>query len=141
MPRAEEERQAHRVARRGPASLAVARDLLPLGYEVHMFEKDPGGGGSLPRRSRRSASRWKCWKEVELILNGRRCHFGHVTSMKAILDEGFDAYFVGTGTPRTRPTSLRAQEAARTLDRYQVARQLAFGHHVDQRQSHRDGRR
>ena len=29
----------------GPASLAVARDLLPFGYEVHLFEQDEKGGG------------------------------------------------------------------------------------------------
>ena len=29
----------------GPASLTVARDLMPLGYHVVLFEKDPMGGG------------------------------------------------------------------------------------------------
>ena len=31
----------------GPASLAVARDLLPLGYEIDMFDRDPAGGGMM----------------------------------------------------------------------------------------------
>src|SRR6187397_3457413 len=29
----------------GPASLTVARDLMPLGYSCVLFEKDPRGGG------------------------------------------------------------------------------------------------
>ena len=89
----------------GPASLAVARDLLPLGYEVHLFEKDPAGGGMM--RTQIPAFRLPAEvleEEVDLILNmGVICHFGQeITSMKAMLDEGFDAYFVGTGAPRGR---------------------------------------
>jgi formate dehydrogenase (NADP+) beta subunit len=93
----------------GPASLAVARDLLPLGYEVHLFEKDPFGGGMM--RTQIPAFRLPIEvlnEEVDLILNmGVICHFGHeVTSMRAMLDMGFDAYFVGTGAPRGRDLDL-----------------------------------
>ncbi len=31
----------------GPASLTVARDLLPLGYECVMFDGDAKGGGMM----------------------------------------------------------------------------------------------
>src|SRR5881296_1921504 len=31
----------------GPASLTVARDLMPLGYECVMFDGDPKGGGMM----------------------------------------------------------------------------------------------
>ncbi|MFM8486009.1 MAG: NAD(P)-binding protein, partial [Bacteroidota bacterium] len=31
----------------GPASLTVARDLAPLGYEIHLFDEQPAGGGMM----------------------------------------------------------------------------------------------
>ena len=66
----------------GPASLAVARDLLPLGYEVHMFEKDPGGGGMM--RTQIPAFRLPMEvleEEVDLILeHGRRSVTSATTS-------------------------------------------------------------
>ncbi|TDJ40377.1 MAG: 4Fe-4S dicluster domain-containing protein [Gammaproteobacteria bacterium] len=93
----------------GPASLAVARDLLPFGYEVHMFDKDSEGGGMM--RSQIPAFRLPADvlnEEVDLILNmGVICHFGHeITSMKEMLDMNFDAYFIGTGAPRGRELEL-----------------------------------
>ena len=93
----------------GPASLAVARDLLPLGYEVHLFEKDPHGGGMM--RTQIPAFRLPAAvleEEVDLILNlGVECHFGYeVTSMSDMLAQGYDAYFVGTGAPRGRDLDL-----------------------------------
>ena len=98
----------------GPASLAVARDLLPLGYEVHLFEKDPAGGGMM--RSQIPAFRLPAdvlEEEVDLILNmGVECHFGYeITSMKDMLALDFDAYFVGTGAPRGRDLELPGRAA------------------------------
>ena len=89
----------------GPASLGVARDLMPLGYECHVFEKDPTGGGMM--RTQIPAFRLPAdvlEEEVNLILDmGVVCHFNHeITSMKAMLEEDFDAIFVGTGAPRGR---------------------------------------
>ena len=51
-------------------------------------------------------------EEVDLILGmGVECHFGHeVTSMKDMLDQGFDAYFVGTGAPRGRDLDLPGRQ-------------------------------
>ena len=107
MPRVPKRKNGKRIALigAGPASLAVARDLLPLGYEVHVFEKDPAGGGMM--RTQIPAFRLPAEvleEEVDLILDmGVQCHFGQeISSMKAMLDEGFDAYFVGTGAPRGR---------------------------------------
>ncbi len=104
MPRVPTQKNGKRIALigAGPASLAVARDLLPLGYEVHLFEKESKGGGFM--RSQIPAFRLPVEvldEEVEQILDmGVECHFGQeITSMKSMLDMDFDAYFIGTGAP------------------------------------------
>ena len=93
----------------GPASLAVARDLLPFGYEIDMFDRDPAGGGMM--RSQIPAFRLPAdvlEEEVDMIVNmGIKTHYNHeITSMKEMLDKGYDAYFVGTGAPRGRDLDL-----------------------------------
>lgn len=93
----------------GPASLAVARDLLPLGYEIDMFDQDPGGGGMM--RSQIPAFRLPAdvlEEEVNLIVDmGIKTHYNfEITSMRAMLDMNYDAYFVGTGAPRGRDLEL-----------------------------------
>lgn len=93
----------------GPASLAVARDLLPLGYEIDMFDRDPGGGGMM--RSQIPAFRLPAdvlEEEVDLIVNmGINAEYDYeITSMKTMLDMDYDAYFVGTGAPRGRDLDL-----------------------------------
>ena len=97
----------------GPASLAVARDLLPLGYEIDLFDRDPAGGGMM--RSQIPAFRLPAdvlEEEVDLILNmGVRAHFNYeITSMKAMLEKNYDAYFVGTGAPRGRDLHLPGRQ-------------------------------
>ena len=90
----------------GPASLTVARDLLPLGYEVDLYDDQEKGGGFM--RSQLPSFRLPeqvLATEVNYILDmGVTTHFNHyVTSMKAILAmEEYDAIFVGTGAPRGR---------------------------------------
>lgn len=86
----------------GPASLTVARDLMPLGYEITLFERDKVGGGAM----RTQIPRFRLPKEVleeelHYILDmGINCRFGEeITSMKTLLKAGFDAIFVGTGAP------------------------------------------
>ena len=93
----------------GPASLAVARDLLPFGYEVHLFDRDEKGGGMM--RSQIPAFRLPeevLDEEVDRILDmGVNTHFGQdITSMKSLLDENYDAYFGGTGAPKGRDLDL-----------------------------------
>ena len=93
----------------GPASLAVARDLLPFGYEIDMFDRDPGGGGMM--RSQIPAFRLPAdvlEEEVDLIVDmGVNTHYNYeISSMKQMLDLDYDAYFVGTGAPRGRDLDL-----------------------------------
>ena len=89
----------------GPASLTVARDLLPLGYEVDLYDDQDKAGGFM--RSQLPSFRLPetvLTTEVDYILDmGVTTHFNHrVTSMKAMLALGYDALFVGTGAPRGR---------------------------------------
>ncbi|MGQ0541602.1 MAG: FAD-dependent oxidoreductase, partial [Blastocatellia bacterium] len=89
----------------GPASLTVARDLAPLGYEIHLFDEQIKGGGFM--RSQIPSFRLPesvLEEEVNYILDlGIHTHFKHyVSSLKDILEEDYDAVFVGTGAPRGR---------------------------------------
>ena len=93
----------------GPASLAVARDLMPLGYEVHIFDRGVAGGGMM--RSQIPAFRLPekvLNEEVDLVLDmGVECHFDYeIDSMKNMLSQQFDAYFIGTGAPRGRDLDI-----------------------------------
>lgn len=89
----------------GPASMTVARDLLPLGYDVVMFERDAKAGGMM--RSQIPAFRLPetvLDEELNYIINmGLECHFGEeITSLDKLLQAHFDAIFVGTGAPSGR---------------------------------------
>ncbi len=89
----------------GPASLTVARDLAPLGYELHLFDELKAGGGFM--RSQIPSFRLPetvLDEEVNFILDlGIKTHFNHyVASMKELLTKDYDAVFVGTGAPRGR---------------------------------------
>ena len=89
----------------GPASLTVARDLAPLGYEIHLFDEQPAGGGMM--RSQIPSFRLPesvLDEEVGYILDlGIHTQFRHyVSSMKEVLSKDYDAIFVGTGAPRGR---------------------------------------
>ncbi len=89
----------------GPASLTVARDLAPLGYEIHLFDEQIKGGGFM--RSQIPSFRLPetvLDEEVNYILDlGIHTHFKHyVDSLKGVLEQDYDAVFVGTGAPRGR---------------------------------------
>jgi formate dehydrogenase (NADP+) beta subunit len=87
----------------GPASLTVARDLAPLGYEIHLFDEQIKGGGFMV--SQIPSFRLPVTvldEEVNYILDlGIHTHFKHyVSSLKEVLEKDYDAIFVGTGAPR-----------------------------------------
>src|SRR5579872_3485141 len=103
----------------GPASLTVARDLLPLGYTCVLYDQDPSAGGMmrtqipkfrLPESVLDEEVNYILDLQPELRLGDR------VTSMKAILAEGYDAIFVGCGAPRGRELEIPGrQEAAANI--------------------------
>ena len=89
----------------GPASLTVARDLAPLGYELHLFDAQEKAGGFM--RSEIPSFRLPesvLEEEVGYVLDmGIKTHFKtYVDSMSDLLTKGYDAIFVGCGAPRGR---------------------------------------
>jgi NADPH-dependent glutamate synthase beta subunit-like oxidoreductase len=88
----------------GPASLTVANDLLPIGYECVIFEKLPKPGGLM--RTNIPSFRLPVEvleAEVDVILEmGVDIRYNTpIESLRALLDDGrFDAVFVGSGAPR-----------------------------------------
>jgi NADPH-dependent glutamate synthase beta subunit-like oxidoreductase/ferredoxin len=100
----------------GPASLTVARDLAPLGYELTIIDADPKPGGMI----RSQIPRFRLPEvvideEVDYITRlGMTLRQGErVDSLKALLAEGYDAIFVGSGAPRGRELSLPGREEAK----------------------------
>ncbi|MDW3647412.1 MAG: FAD-dependent oxidoreductase [Bacteroidia bacterium] len=92
----------------GPASLTVARDLAPLGYEIHLYDEWHKGGGMM--RTQIPAFRLPeevLDEEVNYIIDlGIHTHFKtRVNSMKEILEMEYDAVLVGTGAPKGRDLS------------------------------------
>jgi formate dehydrogenase (NADP+) beta subunit len=99
----------------GPASLTVANDLLPLGYAVTIFEALNKPGGLM--RSNIPSFRLPAEvldEEIGLIAGmGAEIRLGHrIGSMKALLEEGWDAVFIGSGAPRGKDLVLPGRNEA-----------------------------
>jgi NADPH-dependent glutamate synthase beta subunit-like oxidoreductase len=92
----------------GPASLTVARDLAPLGYDVTVFDQDPRAGGMIWSQIPRFRLPLEVIdEEVNYILNlGVTFKQRKITSMKEVMKEGYDAIFVGSGAPRGRDLNI-----------------------------------
>jgi formate dehydrogenase beta subunit len=117
----------------GPASLTVARDLAPLGYEVTVIDEAKHGGGMI--RSQIPKFRLPeeiIDEEVGYILDlGVNTRFGNrVDSLKGLIDEGYDAIFVGTGAPRGRDLDIpgRQEGAANIHIGIDWLSSVSFGH-------------
>jgi len=117
----------------GPASLTVARDLVPLGYHVTLFDSDRLAGGMI--RSQIPKFRLPesvIDEEVGYILDlGADFRAGHrIDSMKRLLGQGFDAVFVGSGAPRGRDLEIPGRrEAAGNINiGIDWLSSVAFGH-------------
>jgi NADPH-dependent glutamate synthase beta subunit-like oxidoreductase/ferredoxin len=116
----------------GPASLTVANDLMPLGYQVTIFERHDKPGGLM--RTNIPAFRLPeevLTEEVETILNmGVDVRYNSpVDSMGSLLADGFDAVFVGSGAPRGKELDLPGRHET---DRIHIGidwlESIAFGH-------------
>ena len=99
----------------GPASLTVARDLMPLGYHCVMFDGDTKGGGMMRTQIPRfRLPETVTDEEVDLILDMEvETRFGEsVGSLKALLSHDWDAVFVGCGAPRGRDLDIPGRKEA-----------------------------
>ena len=92
----------------GPASLTVARDLAPLGYDVTVFDQDPRAGGMIWSQIPRFRLPLEVIdEEVNYILDlGVTFKQRKIDSMKKLMAEGYDAIFVGSGAPRGRDLDI-----------------------------------
>jgi NADPH-dependent glutamate synthase beta subunit-like oxidoreductase len=93
----------------GPSSLTVANDLMPLGYEVTIFEQFDKPGGLM----RSNIPSFRLPEEVldaetQVILDmGVDIRYNTpVTSLRHLLDDGYDAVYVGVGAPRGKELDL-----------------------------------
>ena len=99
----------------GPASLTVARDLAPLGYHCVVFDGDKKAGGMI----RTQIPKFRLPdsvidEETGYILDlGVEFRAGQrVDSLKALLAEGWEAVFVGSGAPRGRDLDIPGRQDA-----------------------------
>jgi NADPH-dependent glutamate synthase beta subunit-like oxidoreductase len=116
----------------GCASLTVANDLLPLGYECVIYEALPQTGGLM--RTNIPTFRLPARvldEEIDMIVDmGVDLRRGEeVTSLEALLAEDYDAVFVGTGAPKGRNLDVLGRNDS---DRIHVGiawlESVAFGH-------------
>ncbi|MDX1486036.1 MAG: FAD-dependent oxidoreductase [Alphaproteobacteria bacterium] len=117
LPKAPARKNGKRIALigAGPASLTVANDLMPLGYACTIFEALDKPGGLM--RSNIPSFRLPervLDEEIDMIVDmGVDLRLGsRIDSMKALLDEGYDAVFVGTGAPKGKELDLPGRHEA-----------------------------
>ncbi len=137
LPRIPTQKNGRRVAcvGSGPASLTVANDLLPLGYEVTIFEKQDRPGGlmwsnipqfRLPPAVLKEEIDYILDMGVDLRLNTP------VSSMQALLDGemgDWDAIFVGSGAPRGKNLEIEGRyDSERIHIGIDWLESVAFGH-------------
>ncbi|HPW29210.1 MAG TPA: FAD-dependent oxidoreductase [Rhodoferax sp.] len=117
----------------GPASLTVARDLAPLGYSITVFDGEAKAGGFMRSQIPRfRLPETVIDEETGYILNmgvdfksGQR-----VDSLKALMGQGYDAIFVGSGAPRGRELDVpgRKEAAAHIHIGIDWLASVSFGH-------------
>ena len=117
----------------GPASLTVARDLTPLGYAVTLFDADARAGGMIRTQIPRfRLPEHVIDEEVGYVLDlGVDFRPGtRIDSLSALLTQGYDAVFVGTGAPRGRDLDIpgRKEAAANIHIGIDWLSSVSFGH-------------
>ncbi len=117
----------------GPAALTVARDLAPMGYHLVIYDEDSRAGGMI----RSQIPKFRLPEEVIdeevgfVIAMGPEMRLGQrVDSLKGLLDQGYDAVFVGSGAPRGRDLDLpgRREAAANIHIGIDWLSSVSFGH-------------
>ena len=134
LPVAPKQKNGKRIALVGAgcASLTVVNDLMPLGYECVIYEALDKTGGLM--RTNIPAFRLPASvldEEIDYIVDmGADLRLNTpVNSMRELLDEGYDAVFVGSGAPKGKNLNIPGRNDS---DRIHVGIQwlesVAFGH-------------
>ena len=116
----------------GPSSLTVANDLIPLGYEIVIFEKGVRPGGLI--RTNIPSFRLPASvldEEISFILDrGVDVRYNSpVTSLQALRAEGYDAIFVGSGAPKGKELDIPGRwESDRIVIGIEFLESVHFGH-------------
>ncbi len=136
LPKAPAQKNGKKIALIGAgcASLGVANDLLPLGYDVTIFEQYGEPGGLM----RTNIPAFRLPHEVlneeiyDIVNMGADLKLNHpIKSMRELLDQGgYDAVFVGTGAPKGKELSLPGRKEADANIHIGIAwlESIAFGH-------------
>lgn len=134
LPQAPTKKNGKRIALVGAgcASLTVANDLLPLGYECVIFEALSKMGGLM--RTNIPAFRLPASvldEEMGYIIDmGVDLRLGSpIESMRDLLEEDYDAVFVGSGAPKGKDLSIPGRDES---ERIHIGilwlESVAFGH-------------
>ena len=136
LPKAPRQNNGKRIALvgAGPASLTVARDLAPLGYELVIYDSEQKTGGMI----RSQIPRFRLPEEVIDEEVGYIVDIGNIEmrtgepvgSMRTLLSQGFDAIFVGSGAPRGRDLEIpgRREASGRIHIGIDWLANVSFGH-------------
>jgi NADPH-dependent glutamate synthase beta subunit-like oxidoreductase/ferredoxin len=121
LPKAPPQKNGKRVALvgAGPASLTVANDLMPLGYEVVIYETHakPGGLMRVNIPSFRLPAQVLDEETAYIIDMGVDVRYDTpVTSMRELLAERYDAVFVGSGAPKGKELELPGRHDTDKID-------------------------
>ena len=99
----------------GPASLTVARDLAPLGYEVTVFDGEAKSGGFI----RSQIPRFRLPESVIDEETGYVLNLGvnfvggqRIDSLRDLMSKRYDAIFIGCGAPRGRDLDVPGRKEA-----------------------------
>jgi formate dehydrogenase beta subunit len=135
LPKAPKHKNGKRVAcvGAGPASLTVARDLAPLGYQVTVFDQDPRAGGMIWSQIPRFRLPLEVIDEEVNYILGLDVEFrggARIDSLKQLMTERYDAIFIGCGAPRGRDLDIpgRKEAAANIHIGIDWLSSVSFGH-------------
>jgi formate dehydrogenase (NADP+) beta subunit len=117
----------------GPASLTVARDLAPLGYDITVFDGEAKAGGFIRTQIPRFRLPESVIDEETGYILNLGVHFRNnerVESMKGLMAQGYDAIFVGCGAPRGRDLEIpgRTEAAPQIHIGIDWLASVSFGH-------------
>ncbi len=105
----------------GPSSLTAAYHLRLLGYSVTLFERSSTLGGMLrwgvpPFRLPREVLDEEIDRILALgVVVRKNVEMGRDITIHSLLDQGFDAVFLGPGLPKSRKLHIKGDECDETV--------------------------